>query len=162
MPYLQYDESNSKQKFLTRVAERPYIPAAAASLLGMLPKFITVPVLKTFDKGLEGDSADHIAGELFSYTFGHNAFSLAKSEFRTLRQDIDWQWMKDNHQDLGFVFCPDDHWSPRKLYQNVCDHIPMVFNRFVEDQVHGFVTRLGHSHRMARITKEFLSHVNII
>eukprot|EP00213_Chloropicon_mariensis_P000832 CAMPEP_0197480120 /NCGR_PEP_ID=MMETSP1309-20131121/38861_1 /TAXON_ID=464262 /ORGANISM="Genus nov. species nov., Strain RCC998" /LENGTH=336 /DNA_ID=CAMNT_0043021997 /DNA_START=191 /DNA_END=1204 /DNA_ORIENTATION=+ len=159
MPYMQFDESSSKQRSLEKVAQRPYIPAAVSSALGLIPKFISVRLIKAFDKNLEEESAKHVANQLFSYTVAHNAFSLAQSEFRSLRrQEIDWKWLGDNWKNLGFVFCPDDHWSPEHLCSSMRENLPKsAFIRFEEDQFHGFVTRRDSSMKMAELTKEFLS-----
>jgi len=159
MPYLQFDESSRKQRWIRTIAQAPRIPATFASILGTIPKSIAVPLIKAFDKHLDEESAQYVANQLFSYTVSHNAFSLAHSEFSTLTKDIDWQWLGENSDDLGFVFCPGDHWAPRKLHDELRQRMPKdCFLRYEEDQFHGFVTHGESSRAMAHVTAAFLQH----
>ena len=158
MPYMQFDEDCKKQISLEKVARRPYVPAAVAGFLGLVvPKFLTVRLLTAFDKNLERESAGHVADQLLSYTVGHNAFSLAQDEFRALRgKEIDWGWLRGNKGRIGWVFCPGDHWAPKKLWEQVKGEGAGDFIRFCEDQFHGFCTSARASKGMARLTEEFL------
>ena len=158
MPYMQFDEDCKKQISLEKVARRPYVPAAVAGFLGLVvPKFLTVRLLTAFDKNLERESAGHVADQLLSYTVGHNAFSLAQDEFRALRgKEIDWGWLRGNKGRIGWVFCPGDHWAPKKLWEQVKGEGGGDFIRFCEDQFHGFCTSARASKGMARLTEEFL------
>jgi len=158
MPYMQFDEGSPKQLRLEKVAQRPYIPAAFAQCLGLVPHFLTVRLIRLFDKNVEAESARHVAGQLLSYTVGHNAFSLARDEFKSLRRkEIDWQWLKGEAARLGFVFCPGDHWSPRHLHRATEENLaPKSWVRFEPRQFHGFVTRHDSSHHMAELTRDFL------
>ena len=126
MPYMQFDENSAKQRRIERLAQRPYLPASFAGLLSFVPKFLTVRAIRAFDKNLAGESAHHVADQLISYTFSHNAFSLGKSEFKSLRKEIEWDWLVGNAKRLGFVFCPDDHWAPVKLYDQMKEKLPKV------------------------------------
>ena len=158
MPYMQFDEDCKKQISLEKLARRPYVPAAVAGFLGLVvPKFLTVRLLTAFDKNLERESAGHVADQLLSYTVGHNAFSLAQDEFRALRgKEIDWGWLRGNKGRIGWVFCPGDHWAPKKLWEQVKGEGAGDFIRFCEDQFHGFCTSARASKGMARLTEEFL------
>uniref|UniRef100_A0A7S2WYN6 Alpha/beta-hydrolase n=2 Tax=Chloropicon primus TaxID=1764295 RepID=A0A7S2WYN6_9CHLO len=163
MPYMQFDESSSKQLSLERVAKRPYIPAAVAGFINLVvPNFVLVRVLTAFDKNLEKESARHVAEQLLSYTVGHNAFSLAQDEFKTLRgKEIDWTWLRGNRERVGWVFCPGDHWAPQKLYEQVVENLgedKTCFIKYREDQFHGFVTSKLACKRMASLTEEFLTN----
>ncbi len=155
----KFDEGSAKQLRLEKVAERPYIPAAFAGCLGLVPHFLTVRLLRLFDKNIERESAGYVASQLLSYTVGHNAFSLARDEFKALRRkETHWTWPEGAARRLGFVFCPGDHWSPRHLHRDTEERLGSKgWVRFEPSQFHGFVTRGDSSHHMAELTRDFLA-----
>jgi hypothetical protein len=68
-----------------------------------------------------------------------NVLFMAKSEFRELAAEPDWDFMRENQSKLAFLFGIDDHWGPLQLFEEIskqAPHTSLSIER--EGHTHGF------------------------
>ena len=104
-PFLAFDVSNARQRFLRFVTRQPGMLGSLAALLGSLPRAVQRWIVSTHMRGLEPHAMDAALG-LLQWQPAVNALHLAKHEFIDLDSPPEWWLLKHFGEPMHFVHLP--------------------------------------------------------
>ena len=102
-PFLAFDASNARQRFLRVVTRQPAILGSLAALLGSLPRTVQRWIVSTHLRGLEPHAMDAALG-LLQWQPAVNALHLAKHEFIDLDSPAEWWLLKHFSERMPFSY----------------------------------------------------------
>ena len=102
-PFLAFDASNARQRFLRFVTRQPAMLGSLAALLGSLPRTVQRWIVSTHVRGLEPHAMDAALG-LLQWQPAVNALHLAKHEFIDLDSPAEWWLLKHFSERMPFPY----------------------------------------------------------
>ena len=102
-PFLAFDASNARQRFLRFVTRQPGMLGSLAALLGRIPRTVQRWIVSTHVRGLEPHAMD-AALALLQWQPAVNALHLAKHEFIDLSSPAEWWLLKHFSEPMPFPY----------------------------------------------------------
>ncbi|CAK0744119.1 hypothetical protein CVIRNUC_001523 [Coccomyxa viridis] len=157
-PFLAFDASNARQRFLRFVTRQPAMLGSLAALLGSLPQTVQRWIVSTHLRGLEPHARDAALG-LLQWQPAVNALHLAKHEFIDLDSPAEWWLLKHFSTRVTVLCAPGDMWFPDAAYSEMQRVVPGVQALMLKGQRHSFCTSTLLSSAMADACTTILEDV---
>ncbi|KAH6797559.1 alpha/beta-Hydrolases superfamily protein [Perilla frutescens var. hirtella] len=140
-PFLAVNTASSTQSSIRRLAVSPALCVALSTLgalLGVLPLEVTRFLVKiSMGKSWSSSAVEVLCTHVLKYHTLRNMLFMAMTEFQTMPEKPDWDFMRSKRRQIAFLFGLDDHWGPMHLYEEIRKQVP---DARVE------VEREGHTH----------------
>ncbi|KAG7580904.1 Alpha/Beta hydrolase fold [Arabidopsis suecica] len=142
-PFLTLNQQSTKQSLIGKLAASSVLSATASFLIASL-RLLPMSAARLLVSNSIGASWSDTAVQatcthLRQYHTMRNVLFMAKSEFRELAAEPDWDFMRENQSKLAFLFGIDDHWGPLQLFEEISKQAPgtsLAIER--EGHMHGF------------------------
>lgn len=142
-PFLTLNQQSTKQSLIGKLAASSVLSATASFLIAslrLLPMSAArLLVSKSIGASWSDTAVQATCTHLRQYHTMRNVLFMAKSEFRELAAEPDWDFMRENQSKLAFLFGIDDHWGPLQLFEEIskqAPHTSLSIER--EGHTHGF------------------------
>jgi hypothetical protein len=117
------NQQSTKQSLIGKLAASSVLSATASFLIAslrLLPMSAArLLVSKSIGASWSDTAVQATCTHLRQYHTMRNVLFMAKSEFRELAAEPDWDFMRENQSKLAFLFGIDDHWGPLQLFEEV-------------------------------------------
>ncbi|CAN0847386.1 Lipid droplet-associated hydrolase [Linum grandiflorum] len=138
-PFMMSNPLSKKQASISKVSRSRFLSGLMSfmvAFIGILPKWLArYMVLKYIGNSTWSNSAVETAqGYLLKYHVFRNMLHMVMTEFK---EAPDWEFMRENHSRMAFLFGVDDHWGPLQLCEDIAKHVPEMTIA---------MEREGHSH----------------
>ncbi|XP_024539584.1 lipid droplet-associated hydrolase isoform X1 [Selaginella moellendorffii] len=164
-PFLKTNPDSLKQAVLKAICESSLMRATVSSLAGLLghsPAWISRRLVKAVVGRAWGPCAvDTTCKYLLRSSMVANFTYMGMTEFAKLKEEVDWDFLRENHRRVCFLFGIDDHWGPLSLLEQVHERVPGLKTAVVqsEDITHDFCCTKPGSEWVARFTAERIKEV---
>ncbi|XP_042040124.1 lipid droplet-associated hydrolase-like [Salvia splendens] len=127
-PFLALNTASSTQSFIRRLAMSPALCTAASAigaLFGALPSELTGFLVKIFvGKSWSSSAVEALCTHILKYHTLRNVLYMAMTEFQTLPEKPDLEFIASKRSRIAFLFGLDDHWGPLQFYEEMRKQIP--------------------------------------
>ncbi|CAN1277578.1 Lipid droplet-associated hydrolase [Linum perenne] len=120
-PFIMSNPLSKKQASIAKVSRSPFLSGLMSfmvAFIGILPKWLArYMVLKYIGNSTWSDSAVETAqGYLLKHHVFRNMLHMVMTEFQ---EAPDWEFMRENHSRMAFLYGVDDHWGPLQIAKQV-------------------------------------------
>ncbi|EFJ20206.1 hypothetical protein SELMODRAFT_418432 [Selaginella moellendorffii] len=178
-PFLKTNPDSLKQAVLKAICESSLMRATVSSLAGLLghsPAWISRRLVKAVVGRAWGPCAvdttcKYLLRFLTRTSELHGCQLHVHGDDRVckgllflimqLKEEVDWDFLRENHRRVCFLFGIDDHWGPLSLLEQVHERVPGLKTAVVqsEDITHDFCCTKPGSEWVARFTAERIKEV---
>ncbi|XP_057805327.1 uncharacterized protein LOC131020493 [Salvia miltiorrhiza] len=127
-PFLAVNTASSTQSSIRRLAMSPALCTGISfigAMLGALPSGITNFFLKiSIGKSWSSSAAEALCTHVLKYHTIRNVLYMAMTEFQTLPDKPDLEFITSKRSQIAFLFGLDDHWGPLHLYEEIRKQVP--------------------------------------
>ncbi|CAN1133979.1 Lipid droplet-associated hydrolase [Linum perenne] len=125
-PFIMSNPLSKKQASIAKVSRSPFLSGLMSfmvAFIGILPKWLArYMVLKYIGNSTWSDSAVETAqGYLLKHHVFRNMLHMVMTEFQ---EAPDWEFMRENHSRMAFLYGVDDHWGPLQVYEEIAKQVP--------------------------------------
>ncbi|EPS69611.1 hypothetical protein M569_05154, partial [Genlisea aurea] len=127
-PFLAVNRASLTQASIAKLVRSPVLCATASfvgAILGMLPyslsRFIT---RNSVGKSWSPFAIQILLSHVLKYHTLRNMLFLAKTEFETLSEKPEVDFIREKKNEMAFIFGLDDHWAPRNLSEELRKEVP--------------------------------------
>lgn len=159
-PFIALDQRSSQQKWMGRLLS---IDSLHHLVLGIYKPLLLLP--KAFHMFLfrkVHSSMTPIARKVTEEYFLDNShiprsiFFLAKTEFKTLASEPDWNLIQKNRQKLIFLYNDQDIWAPLSQWEELVERCNITYDLIPGENLHDFCTSHSGNLRVSSSICQFL------
>ncbi|KAH9618008.1 hypothetical protein KSS87_003549 [Heliosperma pusillum] len=110
-----------------------FIFSLFVALMGLVPGWSRFIVKKTIGSSWSDTAIDAGCSHLLKvhllrpvYHTIRNVLFMAMTEFQKFSEVPDWKFLRENQDQIAFLFGIDDHWGPLSLFEEICKTVPNV------------------------------------
>ncbi|XP_020573349.1 lipid droplet-associated hydrolase [Phalaenopsis equestris] len=162
-PFLTLNTSSLRQRMIGMLSRSSLLSATISHIVALLGSFPTrisrAIVIKLFGPSWSTTAVDAACNCLMKYHTMRNALFMAKFEFEKLSEEPDWRFLKENNEQIAFLFGNDDHWGPLSLFEEISRQVPdALLSIEREGHTHSFSCSEAGSVWVARHVANFIKN----
>ncbi|CAN1144049.1 Lipid droplet-associated hydrolase [Linum perenne] len=129
-PFIMLNPLSKEQAIIGRISSSPLLSGLISLLVAfvglILPEWLSTYMAVKYigNSSLSRSAVETARTHLLKYHVFRNVLYMAMTEFTEFSQAPDWEFMRDNHSKMAFLFGVGDYWGPLEVYEEIAKQVP--------------------------------------